>query len=370
MIRILLTGESAAGHLSPIIAVYESIKKITEKSNKKVDFMLISSRSHFLREMFEETGVVYKVVRTPKYKKSFPMQSMIDFFKYVISFLQAVVYVFNYMPDVIFSKGGHASLPVVLAGWIFHIPVLIHESDAVARPIDKFMFRFAKKITISFENTKDIYNSKKTLFTGHPVRSFIVEGDKEKAIESFDIDRKKRVILFMAGSEGAEKINNLIMSILPTLLKKYEIVHQCGIGNYDKVRSVVERMNIPNLDSYHLFPFFKRRIADAYAVCDLVVSRAGANTVSEIMTVGKPSILIPLASAVSDKQTKNAFYYYERGASVLVSEKNLRPNLIINTINEIFKNSLKTIEMRKAAKQMSHPEASRKIAEEIIKLAK
>jgi len=174
----------------------------------------------------------------------------------------------------------------------------------------------------------------------------------------------------MGGSEGAEEINRLIIEVLPELLKDYQIIHQCGVGNYDEVRSIVEKMNIFNLSDYHLFPFFKKRIADAYAACDLITSRAGANTVSEIMAVGKPSVLIPLASAVSDKQKMNAFHYSEAGAAVLLGEKNLKPHLLLNVINDIFKNHLKVIEMQRAAKQLANPLAARKIAEEIIKTAK
>ncbi len=369
--RILLTGESAAGHLSPIIAIYDEIREIAKETDlKPLEFMLISSRSHFLQEMFEETGVPYKVISAPKVRHSFSLQSVLDIFRGVIGFFQALVYVFDYMPDVIFSKGGYVSFPVVIVGWMFRIPVVIHESDAVVSPVEKFMFHFAKRVAVSFESTRDIYNSPKVFFSGNPVRKFISKGSREKGIKDFALDEEKPVILILAGSEGAEVINNLVLKILPDLLRKYQVIHQCGIGNYDKVKSMVEKMNVPNLNDYRLFPFFKKRIADAYAVCDLVVSRAGGNTVSEIMTVGKPSILIPLSSAISDRQTKNAFYYMQVGAAVLISEKNLKPHLLLDAIDRIFKSDLKILEMRKAARKMAHPEAARKIAEEIIKVAK
>jgi UDP-N-acetylglucosamine--N-acetylmuramyl-(pentapeptide) pyrophosphoryl-undecaprenol N-acetylglucosamine transferase len=370
--RILLTGESAAGHLSPIIAVYESIKEITEEQSisEPLEFLLISSKSHFLREMFEEIGIPYKIIKAPKRRQHFSLQKIIDVFRAIIGFFQSAIYVFDYMPDVIFSKGGYVSFPVVFWGWLFRIPVVIHESDAVASSLDAFMFRFAKKVAVSFKNTEDIYDSPKMFFSGNPVRSFITKGDKEKSMKDFALDEEKPVVFVMGGSEGAERINSLILDILPELLKKYQIIHQCGIGNYDNVRSTVEKMNISNMNDYHLFPFFKQRIADVYAVCDLIISRAGANTVSEIMAVGKPSVLIPLSTAVSDKQTKNAFYYSDAGAAVLVGEKNLKPHLLLDIVNGIFQSSLKVMEMRRAARQMSCPEAGKKIAEEIIKVAK
>jgi UDP-N-acetylglucosamine--N-acetylmuramyl-(pentapeptide) pyrophosphoryl-undecaprenol N-acetylglucosamine transferase len=370
--RILLTGESAAGHLSPIIAVYESIKKIMEEKSvsEPLEFLLISSESHFLQEMFEEIGIPYKVIKAPRRRQHFSLQKIVDIFRAIIGFFQSMVYVFDYMPDAVFSKGGYVSLPVIFWSWVFRIPVIIHESDAIASPLDKFMFCFAKKVAVSFENTKNVYDSPKIFFSGNPVRKFITEGDKKKGMEDFALNDEKPVVFVMGGSEGADVINSLILEILPELLAKYQIIHQCGIGNYDSVRSTVEKMNISNMNDYHLFPFFKKRIADAYAVCDLIISRAGANTVSEIMAVGKPSILIPLSTAVSDRQTKNAFYYSDAGAAVLVGEKNLKPHLLLDIVNGIFQNSLKIIEMQRAARQMAHPEAGKRIAEEIIKLAK
>lgn len=355
--------------MSPITAVYEAIKESSEKSpSEKVEFMLISSESHFLKEMFEDTKVPYKVINAPRSKKLISPESLFDIPRGIASFFAALKYVFDYMPDVIFSKGGNVSFPVVIAGWLFRIPIIIHESDSVPRLLDKLMSRFAAKIAISFPQSKEFYNPSKVFFTGNPVRKFIIQGNKERGLKDFVLKTDKPIILIMGGSEGADEINNLVLEIIPDLLQSYQIIHQCGIGNYEKTKALVEKMNIPNLNDYHLFPFFKKRIADAYAVCDLIISRAGANTVSEIMVVRKPSILIPFLFSVSDKQTKNAYYYSEAGAAVLISEKNLKPHLLLNVINDLFKEPLKILEMQRAAREMAHFRAADKIAEEILKL--
>ncbi len=368
--RVLFTGESLKGYLYPIIAVYEELEKLAIESNSEpLEVMLISSKSHFLQEMLEGTGISYKTIQAAKQRSSFSPLIFIDFFRLIIGFFQSIIYIFDYMPDVIFSKGGHVSLPVVVVGWIFRIPIIIHESDAIASPMDKFMFRFAKKVAVSFKDNKEIYVSSRVFFSGNPIISFITQGDKEKSMKSFVLNKEKPILFIMAGSKGAEEINNIVSEILSDLLKDYQIIHQCGIVNYNKVRLSVEKMNIPNLNDYHLFPFFRERAGDAYAACDLVISRAGANTVAEIMAVGKPSILIPLASAISDKQKKNAFHYSQSGAAILLSEKNLKPHLLLNVIREIFQSRLKIIEMQRAARKLAHPEAARKIAEEIINIA-
>jgi len=365
--RVLFSGEPAKGHLYPIIAVCDEIKKIAAKNGDKAEFMLISAKNDFLNEALEDTKIPYKVIMGPKSHKL----NIIELILFPIGFIQVIIYVFNFMPDVIFIKGGYISVPVAIIGRLFMIPIVIHESDAFPQPIDKFMSKFAKRIAISFEQTNEIYKSpRKVILTGNPVLDFISKGSKEEAMKNFVLNFDKPVILIMAGTAGAQLINNLVLEILSKLLEKYQVIHQCGIDNYDRIRSFAEKMNIRNLNDYHLFPFFKRRAADAYAACDLVISRAGANTVSEIMSVGKPSILIPLSSAASDEQTKNAFCYSESGAAILVGEKNLKPNLLLNIIDEVFKSSLKTLEMQRAARRLAHPEAAAKIAEIIIDMAR
>ena len=367
--RILLTGGGTMGHLTPMVAVIESIRKIADEYfNEPVEFMLISSDNEFIDAVIKETQIPYKIIITGKLRRYGSIQNFIDIFRIPIGFIQSLYYVFFYMPDVIFSKGGSVSLPVVLAGWIFRIPIVIHESDAVAGLSNRIMSRFAKKIGVSFEEAEKYFNPKKIVFTGNPIRGLITRGDIEKARKIFSLGEDKPVILIMGGSQGSRNINNLILKILPDLLKKYQIVHQCGINNYEEIKKKIEKVNIPNLNNYHLFPFFEESIADAYAVADLIVSRAGANTIAEIMAVGKPSILIPLASAASDHQTKNAFIIAKTGAAVLLSENNLTSRLLLNDINNLFNNHLKIMEMTRAARQQSHPEAARKIAEEIIKL--
>lgn len=365
--RILFAGEPTKGHLYPIIAIIEKLKEVAQKNAEDAEFMLVSVKNDVLVDIFQETKVPYKVIWAPISIKPDPF----GFLKLPIGFIQALGLLFDYMPDVIFLKGGHISVPVAMAAWILRIPMIIHESDFDPQPVDKFTSKYAKKIAISFEDTKKAYkHPERTIFTGNPVLSIVTTGNREEARKEFILTGEKPVVLILAGTLGAKLINDLVIGVLPEFLKKYQIIHQCGIENYNKIREAVEKMNIPNLNDYHLFPFFKNRAASAYAACDLVVSRAGANTVSEIMMVGKPSILIPLSTAVSDEQTKNAFFFAESGAAILVSEKNLKPYLLLNIIGDVFSSSLKAMEMQRAARRMAHPEAADKIVKEILEISK
>lgn len=364
--RILLAGESTAGNLAPLVAVYESLKSKTKDKNlhESVEFMLISTESDFLRAFVQNTDINFQILNPGKENQKSSI------FTAIKNFTRIMKSVFNYMPDVIFLKGGYVSLPVAIMGKIFMIPVIMHESDTVPTGIDKFISRFAKRIAISFDQTKEFYPAKKVFFSGNPVNAAIAMADKEESKQKLSIDGDKPVVFIMGGSHGECEINNLVVQILPELLDKYEIIHQCGISDYESIQSQIQKLNIPFLDDYHLFPFMKQSLANAYAVCDLVVSRAGANTVAEIMLVGKPCILIPMVGFESDDQNRNAFFYAEAGAAVLVNEKNLKPHLFLDVINNIFKDKLKIMEMRRETRQLAHPEAADVVADEIIKWGK
>lgn len=364
--RILFAGESMAGHLAPLISVYEALKRKTDQKDPShpSEFMLIGTDSDFLKAFIHDTDIAYKSLGNQEnYRDSNILTS-------ISMFCKVVAIVFNYMPDVIFVKSGFVALPVVVSGKLFGIPVVVHESDIFPTKIDNLVARFAKRIAISFNKSREFYDQKKVFFSGNPVSLFVAEGNREESMKKFMIEGDKPVVFIMGGSKGAKQINNLVIEILPTLLEKYEIIHQCGIGNYDEVRAKVEDMNIPFLNDYHLFPFLKKSIAEAYAAADLIVSRAGANTVAEIILVGKPSILIPLSSSEGDKQVKNAYYYSEAGAALMLNEKNLKPSLFLNAINGIFESKLKMMEMMRSARKLARPEAADVIADEIIKIAK
>lgn len=360
-----MAGESTAGQLAPLVVVYEALKEKTKELSlhDPVEFMLISTESDFLTAFVREADIRYKTLEGKKENQKTSLLTSVN------NFTKVLFSVFDYMPDVIFVKGGYVSLPVAIAGRLLFIPVLMHESDAEPRKIDRFIARFAKRIAVSFQYTQSIYGPKKTFFSGNPINIAVASAEREESRKKFLIDGDKPVLFIMAGSQGSKQLNDLVMEALPELLQKYEVIHQSGIGDYESIRSRVQSMNVPFLDDYHLFPFLKQTLANAYAACDLVVSRAGANTVAEIMLVGKPSILVPLVSE-EENQNRNAFFYAETGAAVMINEKNLKPHLFLETVDSLFESKLKIMEMMRAARQLAHPEAAGVVAEEIIKLGR
>lgn len=350
-----MAGESTAGQLSPLVVVYEALRR---KTSESTEFMLISTESPFL-EAFLRGKDIRHMALSAGAKTSFATS--------VRFFFKVLGAVFSYMPDVIFVKGGYVSLPVAISGKLLSIPILLHESDAEPRDINRKLARYASRIAVSFESTVGIYPGK-AFFTGNPISVEVAGADRETARNKYLIGGDKPVIFIMSGGSGAQVINDMVVGVLPELLMKYEIIHQCGTEDYQRIRDRVSKMNVPFMDDYHLFPFLSpQSVAEGYAACDLVVSRAGANTVAEIMLVGKPSILIPLSSG-HDNQSQNAFAYTEAGAAVMLNEGNLKAHLFLDALGKLLGSKLKIMEMMRAARLMAKPEAADTVADEIIRL--
>lgn len=301
--KIALTGGGTAGHVVPNFAVIEGLKTLNETlpgSSSEHSFLYIGSRAGVEKKMAEKFGIDYKGVSCGKLRRYFSFRNFIDPFKIPVGILQARGALKKFTPDVLFSKGGFVSVPVVLAAVTLKIPIITHESDVIPGLANKIGARFAKKICLSFEESKKYLEkySEKIVFTGNPVREKLAHGSREDALKFTKLTGEKPAILVIGGSQGAVQINNLVRKTLDDLLKDFEIVHSCGKGNVDKS---LER------DGYTQYEYLDEQLPDIFALCDLVVSRGGANTLAEIAFLGKKAVIIPLGEDVSrGDQVKNA----------------------------------------------------------------
>ena len=366
--RILFAGGGTAGHLMPILSVISELKEIAKDKKIPLKFLLITTKEGFGVRLAEEENISYKTISFGKIRRYWSWKNIIDIFKMPIGFIQAFWHIYVFMPDVIFGKGGSASAPAVLAGWVYRIPVIIHESDTVPGLANRFLSHFARKIALGFSSAGKNFPQKKIILTGNPIRKKILKGDKEQAKLVFSLKENLPVVLVIGGSQGAQIINETILKALPSLLENCQIIHQCGIKNYKEVKKRAEKLNIHWLNRYHLYPFLKENLKEAYAAADLIVSRAGATAIAEIIALRKPSILVPISASANNHQSQNAYYYSKLGAAVRMSEKNFKPHLLIRKVKEIFANPNLRREMTIRAKKMAVPDAAEKIAKEILKL--
>lgn len=333
--RILFTGGGSGGHVYPIIAVKQAIEQ--------AEFLYIGPNS-FAKGPFKKEGIKCKFILAGKLRRYFSLLNFIDLLKIPIGLIQSFWYVFWFMPDVVFSKGGYGSIPVVIASWVYRIPIIIHESDSVPGLANKFLARFAKKIIIAFAEAEKYFPENKTIFLGIPIREELLQGNKEDAKKIFNLTSDKPVVLIMGGSQGAKRINEIVLNTMPRLLKKCQIIHK---------------------------PFLEiEKLKHAYAASDIIISRAGATSIFGIAAAGKPSILIPLSSAASDHQTKNAQVLAKIDGAIILKEENLTMNMFLNAIFGLIDNPEKAKQMGEKAKSFYNPSTNHKVAEEILKYAK
>lgn len=367
--KILFTGGGTGGHVLPIIALTREIRRIYQN---KIQFFYLGPRDEFGQILLSQEGIKVKHIFSGKIRRYFDyksfFQNLIDLlFKIPAGLFQAFVHIFFLSPDLIFSKGGFGSIPAVLSGWLLRVPIFLHESDISPGLSNRILSKFALEIFVSFPRTEYLKPSKMIL-VGNPIRREILEGSKEEAQKLFKLSYQKPIVLILGGSQGAQRINDKILEILPELLKNFEIIHQSGEKNFKEVRAE-SRAIVPKelLPFYHLFPFLKEEeLKQAYAASHLILSRAGSGSIFEIAAVRKPSILIPLPEAAQNHQVKNAYAYAEKKAAIVLEEANFTPHFFLEKLKYLFSHPEELEKMEKAAEEFSKPLAAKIIAQYLV----
>jgi len=366
--KVVFTGGGTGGHVFPIVAIIRELRKI---SKGEIEIFYIGPKDQFAQDCLSLEEVKVKWILCGKFRRYFTVQSiflnLIDIFKIPIGILQAFFYVFFLNPDLIFSKGGFGSLPVVISGWILQIPVFLHESDSVPGLANKILSKFALEIFVSFPDTP-YFPKDKMVVVGNPIRIELMKGERKEGMKYFKISGEKPVILVLGGSQGAQRMNDKILLILNRLLKNFEVIHQTGEKNFKEVELEAKIILKEELKKYyHPFPFLKEEeLKKAYAVCDLVIARAGSGTIFEIAAMGKPSILIPLPESAQDHQIQNAYTYLRYGGTIVIEERNFTPGLFVERLKFLFSHKEELERMAKCAKKFAKPLAARVIANYIF----
>lgn len=376
--KILLTGGGTGGHFYPLIAVAREIIKITRERRILEPEIIFASDTPYDKKALNEENIKFLKLPAGKVRRYFSLLNITDAFKTFFGVILGIIKIYFEMPDVIFSKGGYASMPALFAAKIFKIPLIIHESDSVPGKANIFSKNFAKKIAVSFPETADFFQKEKVAFTGNPVRKGVVGGNFLEARDIFNLESREEnkffppVILVIGGSQGAKKINDVLLEILPEFLKNYQVIHQCGEKNFDEVKkiSTVVLNGKESKNRYHLYPFLNEtEMKNAAFAADIIVSRAGAAAIFEIAAWGRPAILIPITNSAQNHQRKNAWNYGAAGAAEVIEETNFSPHILISEINNILTDKDKIAKMKAAALKFSKMDAANKIAEEILALS-
>ncbi len=325
MKRIILTGGGTAGHVTPNIALLPRLKEL------EYDIHYIGSYNGIEKELIEQFGIPYHGISSGKLRRYFSLQNFTDPFRVVKGFGEAHKLIKLLRPNVIFSKGGFVSVPVVLAGKKCKVPTIIHESDMTPGLANKLSIPSATKVCCNFPETIELLPADKAVLTGSPIRQELLSGDKQHALNFTGLDDSKPVILIVGGSLGAQAVNEAIRRILPSLLKDFNIVHLCGKGKLDP--------SLNNLNGYVQYEYIKDELKDLFALSDIVISRAGANAICELLALHKPSLLIPLsANASRGDQLLNARSFERQGFSAVLEEEQITDTGLLSAIRSLYKN--------------------------------
>lgn len=337
MKRIVLTGGGTAGHVTPCIALLPALKE------EGYDIHYIGSYSGIERKLIEEYHIPYYGISSGKLRRYLDIKNLTDPFRVVKGYFEARKILKKLKPNIIFSKGGFVTVPVVLAAKAYHIPVIIHESDMTPGLANKIAIPAAKKVCTNFPETMNYIPKDKAVLTGTPIRKELFAGNKIKGLDFCGFTANKPVILIIGGSTGSRTINDVIRGMLPTLLRDYQVIHLCGKGNLDP------RLN--NLKGYVQFEYIKDELSDLFAAATLVISRAGANAICELLALRIPNILIPLGQNASrGDQILNAESFEQQGYSYVLKEENLSVSSLMEAIETVMENRQKYIEAMNKSK--------------------
>ena len=331
MKTIILTGGGTAGHVTPNLALIPSLKAAG------YDIQYIGSYNGMERKLIENAGIPYDGISSGKLRRYFDLKNFSDPFRVLKGYAEALKLLRKYKPDVLFSKGGFVAVPVVLAAKHYHIPTIIHESDMTPGLANKLCIPSAKWVCCNFPETLKYLPTGKAVLTGSPIRAELLQGDRLAGLQYTNLSAAKPIILVIGGSLGSVKVNGAVRSILPKLLEQFQIIHICGKGNLDE--------SLIGTSGYVQYEYVDSPLKHLFAAADLIVSRAGANSICEILALRKPNVLIPLSAAASrGDQILNANSFAKQGYSTVLEEEKVTDDTLFDAIHDTYENRRTFIE--------------------------
>lgn len=341
MKKIIMTGGGTAGHVTPNIALFPALKE------EGYEISYIGSYNGIEKELIKKQGIEYFGISSGKLRRYFDVKNFTDPFRVMKGYSEAKKILKHTKPDVVFSKGGFVTVPVVYAAKKLHIPVIIHESDLTPGLANKLAIPNATYVCHNFPETANHLPEEKSRLTGCPIRKELFEGDRDKGLKFLGFDGKKPVLMIIGGSTGAKVINETVRDSLDILTQRFDIVHLCGKDKLDT--------NYNDVAGYKQFEYISDELSDIFAASDVVISRAGANAICELLALCKPHLLIPLsANASRGDQILNAKSFKKQGFSEVLEEENMTKDTLCENLTKVYDNRELYINKMKES-SMSNP---------------
>ncbi len=374
--RVIVTGGGTGGHVSPAVAVISRLRERCAERGTTLELLYIGSETGVEKRTMVEMGVPYAAIKTGKLRRYISLQTPIDLLvRLPLGSLQALVNVRRFRADVIFSTGGYVCVPTVIAGRLQRVPSLTHEQTALVGLANRIAGRFATRVAVSFPQSARYFKPSKVVVTGNPVRPSILGGDPLRAAERFGLDPAFPTLYVTGGAQGSHAINMAVYGALPRLLQCCQVIHQCGQGpdgtgaDLRMLEQTRDALPPEEKRRYTVQPYVGDELGDIYALAGLVLGRAGAGTVNELASLGKPSLLVPLPGAAGGEQEANARALEREGGARVLLEKDLNPNSLIDAVCRLFKDTETLARMGAGARKLASPDAADAIVDELFRLA-
>ncbi|MBI4067935.1 UDP-N-acetylglucosamine--N-acetylmuramyl-(pentapeptide) pyrophosphoryl-undecaprenol N-acetylglucosamine transferase [Candidatus Kaiserbacteria bacterium] len=370
--KIVLTGGGTGGHFYPLIAVAERIHDYVVERRLIEPELLYLGPEPFDIDALAEQDITHLHAPAGKLRRHASMVSILDFLKTSVGIVRALSQLFSLYPDVIFSSGGYAAFPTLVAARILNISVVVYDADAEPGIVSLWSSKFARWIAVAHPDAAQKFPKKvqeRIANVGHPIRKEIEAPTDEGGHQFLKLDPSVPTIFVLGGSQGAQAINDALVDTLPVLVEKYNIVHQTGRKNLEEItgmsKLILQGSRYDN--RYRVFGLLNvLALRMAAGVSDLIISRAGSGTIFEIASWGIPAILIPIPQDVSHDQIKNAFSYARSGAAIVIEQQNLTPHVLVAEINRIMDDKAQQEAMKEGARSFARRDAAKKIAKAVV----
>jgi UDP-N-acetylglucosamine--N-acetylmuramyl-(pentapeptide) pyrophosphoryl-undecaprenol N-acetylglucosamine transferase len=369
--RIVFTGGGTGGHVYPLIAVAEALNDLAMQENLAEVKLYYFSNKQYDPEAFKEQGIEFRQVPAGKLRIYFDIKNFFDVFVTGWGILVALYKLFVVYPDVVFAKGGYASFPTIVAAAILRIPIIVHESDSAPGRVTRIASKVALRVAVSYREAMQYFPKRKVVHTGQPVRRSIAKPAAEGAFEFLRLDENIPTLVVFGGSLGAVKLNDAMITVLPELVQKYQVIHQVGRDNLADVQKMTQLVlqESPYKERYQIFDFLNplamRMVAGA---ASLIVSRAGS-MLFEFAAWGVPVVVIPRTQSVNNHNMKNAYAMAHTGAAVVIEEANLKPHVLMEEIDRILGDQQLYASMKAATSDFYIAGAATAIARDLIVVA-
>lgn len=342
------------GSVTPLLAVAEEIKN----KAADVEFLWLGTKSGPEKKLVLAQGINFEELPAGKLRRYFSGWNFLTQFIIIGGFVKAFWLIFKFKPQIILSAGGFVGVPVIWAGWVLRVPSLVHQQDIRPGLANKLTAPFAKIVTVTFSESQKYFP--RAILTGNPVRRDIFSGDKDRAIKFSKLEKDLPTLLILGGGTGALELNKIVFGAASELTKFCQVIHVTGGRLFGEVSE-------ESAGRYHIFDFLAEQMKDAYAIADLVVSRAGLGTLTELAALGKPAVLVPMPGS---HQEDNAWYFKKNNAVRIMDQAELTPENFSGSIRELIGNRVELESLSRNMRGVMKLGAAGAMAEEVLKIIK